>query len=78
MNLLETLGPIVWNFFKLSIQFMKCDRNVELRGLKPQPLFREGRSKAMLTLVTKGNGFLLQIPMKENEGYSVVDSAEIR
>lgn len=33
VNWLETLGPIVWDFSKLSKQIMKDGRNIELRGL---------------------------------------------
>lgn len=32
----------------------------------------------MLSLITKGKGFLLQIQTKEKEGNNAVDNAEIR
>ncbi|XP_042953537.1 uncharacterized protein LOC122290073 [Carya illinoinensis] len=77
VNWLGTLGPIVWDFLKLSMQFNHGGHKVELRGLEPQLISIEESSKAMLSSMSKGRGFLLQIQIESREENVVVQNNEV-
>ncbi|KAF5456115.1 hypothetical protein F2P56_025626 [Juglans regia] len=77
VNWLATLGLIVWDFSKLSMQLKNGGHKVELRGLEPTPISLEGSSKVMLASMTKGIGFLQQIQIESKVDSVVVQNTEV-
>ncbi|XP_042973080.1 uncharacterized protein LOC122304883 [Carya illinoinensis] len=57
---LQTLGPILWDFAKLTMEFGGRDGKQVLKGLKPGESTVEGSSKSLLHSINRGQGFWLQ------------------
>lgn len=58
---LETLGPIIWDFSKLLIEFLYGQIRVWLQGFGLQHISFEGQNKAILKSIYRGNRLLLQL-----------------
>lgn len=61
VNWLETLGPITWDFSKLSMKFTKDEQLVELKELNLKHLIVKRTNKTMLNFVAKGKSLSVQI-----------------
>lgn len=61
MKWLETLGPIIWDFSKMSMQFVLGQKRVELQGLRMQPPYFEWENKEIRSSLAKGKGLFLQL-----------------
>lgn len=55
----ETLGPIVWDIAKLTMEFCHESSKVKLQELKVKEFTVESITKSLLTALDKGKGLLV-------------------
>ncbi|KAF5471876.1 hypothetical protein F2P56_008640 [Juglans regia] len=73
-----TLGPILWDFSKLTMEFTYANTRVCLKGLSPSGLSFEEGSKSLLQSISKGKRLLLQLVGTELEQKSDIIPGEIK
>lgn len=62
---LETLGPITWDFPKLTMEFLHHGRTGRIHGLSLHQLSFVKDSRLMFNPICGGKGLMLQISQEE-------------
>lgn len=75
---LATLGPIMWDFLKLSMQFAVGPKMVVLQGLKLQPPSFEEEHQEVRPSLAKGKGLFLQLIGEAASEIQMPENSEIR